>query len=619
MANLIVDPILMLRRIQAHQSYIKPILNINANNSKGSVMKPPNILVYQPKSIQNCPKDCLTVAVERCLPLDKFAVYRLRYEEAASAPWMDNCQLLVVPSTASKNVDLDESEIVLLEKYLSLHGKILSFSSEVAKYFKFQTRDIEPVDKCCFIDKFNKPFSEAPVLEFCGRVFQSSDSFQSASNSVVLSSKFNDSQLDPVAIISVRNGGKILHCSLPLLTCCDSGKHCCQDCSVDENSKVLLNYFFRELDIATMSELNMSIPKETPCVILSENPDELSAFFKDLDIVHPESCVLKGTSTSLKFMQVQGFTSELMQSLVSSNTTNPFVPVLHCPNPESASNSINFDWIKFQQNLKTKRFAKTIIYSDVVTSTMDIVEPFTGKMLHKNDITVTCISKQQTQGKGRGGNKWLSPIGTAMFSHVLSVSKWSNLGQRMSVLQHLTTVSVVHALRSIPELVNLDLRVKWPNDIYIGRDIKIGGVLVKSTMFNNNLITTIGCGVNVSNDFPTKCINDAIRIANIPYSPLTCEEVLARTLSCLEDMINSYQVNGADEFLKLYYKYWIHSNQEIQISHPSNKVFTKGVIVGIDSSGFLCADLHDGKRISLQPDSNSFDMTKNLIAMKSTH
>jgi hypothetical protein len=39
---------------------------------------------------------------------------------------------------------------------------------------------------------------------------------------------------------------------------------------------------------------------------------------------------------------------------------------------------------------------------------------------------------------------------------------------------------------------DLNLRLKWPNDIYFGNQVKIGGVLVNSTVMGNKLHAVVG-------------------------------------------------------------------------------------------------------------------------------
>ena len=72
------------------------------------------------------------------------------------------------------------------------------------------------------------------------------------------------------------------------------------------------------------------------------------------------------------------------------------------------------------------------------------------------------VVDQQEGGRGRSGNKWLSPPGCAMFSLQLEFE----VGRLRSLplVQHLVGLAAVHAVNSNrPEA---KLRLKWPNDIY---------------------------------------------------------------------------------------------------------------------------------------------------------
>ena len=66
-----------------------------------------------------------------------------------------------------------------------------------------------------------------------------------------------------------------------------------------------------------------------------------------------------------------------------------------------------------------------------------------------------------------------------MFSLQLEVSRTSRLVKRLPLLQHLISLAVVESVKSLGNgYQNIDLRLKWPNDIYAGRETKIGGVVV---------------------------------------------------------------------------------------------------------------------------------------------
>lgn len=45
---------------------------------------------------------------------------------------------------------------------------------------------------------------------------------------------------------------------------------------------------------------------------------------------------------------------------------------------------------------------------------------------------------------------------------------------------------------------NLEVRIKWPNDIYFGSTMKLGGVLVKSSIMVNNIHCNIGEKITIA-------------------------------------------------------------------------------------------------------------------------
>lgn len=59
------------------------------------------------------------------------------------------------------------------------------------------------------------------------------------------------------------------------------------------------------------------------------------------------------------------------------------------------------------------------------------------------------IPRQQTEGAGRLKNRWLSPIGCAAFSLQMHIPLDSNMGMRLSMIQHMVMVAIVSALKKI--------------------------------------------------------------------------------------------------------------------------------------------------------------------------
>lgn len=54
----------------------------------------------------------------------------------------------------------------------------------------------------------------------------------------------------------------------------------------------------------------------------------------------------------------------------------------------------------------------------------------------------------------------------------------------------------------------------------------------------------------------------------------------------------------------------------VKVSLSVNDVTEEVTIKGLDDFGFLLVETKSGESLSVQPDGNSFDMLRNLIAMK---
>jgi len=79
----------------------------------------------------------------------------------------------------------------------------------------------------------------------------------------------------------------------------------------------------------------------------------------------------------------------------------------------------------------------------------------------------------------------------------------------------------------------------------------------------NSDLCGVGCGVNVTNKDPTVCINDLLHQLNDLDSrskpdPFTVEEVIARSVSVLEELIDKFETEDRHWILEQYYTHWLH-------------------------------------------------------------
>ena len=281
--------------------------------------------------------------------------------------------------------------------------------------------------------------------------------------------------------------------------------------------------------------------------------------------------------------------------------TDEYLPIYH--NAGSTKNSC-FNWEKYQDQLSTKFLGQSLIHIRVVNSTFDLLE---GPKFISHGLAV--IADRQINGRGRGQNSWISPEGCAMTSFQLQYTLSSKQGQYSSLLQHLVSLSVVHALKDLCEL-----SLKWPNDIYYGPNIKMGGVVILSSVLRDEISFNIGLGFNLANAEPTLSFNDLLKTQGIP--PLDSEIYFAKVFNCLELFLEMMETEeGMEDIFKLYHQYWLHEKQKVTVISENNDKIA-GNVKCIDEHGFLVVKFPSGEETAVQPGNNSFDMMKGLIMPK---
>lgn len=101
----------------------------------------------------------------------------------------------------------------------------------------------------------------------------------------------------------------------------------------------------------------------------------------------------------------------------------------------------------------------------------------------------------QTRGKGLDSNTWQSKPGeNLLFSLVVKPVNCEPSGQ--FVITQAVSLGILHAIAAF--LPGADLKIKWPNDIYIGNQ-KLCGMLIANAIVGQTMAwTTIGIGLNVN-------------------------------------------------------------------------------------------------------------------------
>lgn len=112
-------------------------------------------------------------------------------------------------------------------------------------------------------------------------------------------------------------------------------------------------------------------------------------------------------------------------------------------------------------------------------------------------------AKNQSSGRGRRGNTWLSSEGMALFSFLLKTERKLDI-KEYTKLPLISGIATIAALKRLEEN---EYKFKWTNDIYLDNK-KLCGILVEKV--ENDFI--IGVGINVNNEIPKEIEDIAIAL-----------------------------------------------------------------------------------------------------------
>lgn len=560
----------LLKNIYFRYSFIKrlsAILNLKISsynlNFRNMNAKPPNILVYTGDS---CPKLFKEIYnnLQKCLRDDRYTIYHLLESEINEQPWMENSVLLIISGDMIKN-----NTAKAFETFLKDFGNILLICS-----------------------KFNDSFCGNKCFQISDNETLTSFNFKNVGDVILYRGKYSydtcgtvlcyDTSQKPL-IHKVFSNKNILLCSEIYLDRDFLFSTLPSNYKSDNRFSILKYILSTELGLEIKSDHMM--PRLTPGNYVNKNEFENMKLLSKEDHFNPSEIPL--------FRECKiNYLDELIK-----------VPVYfykHLAHPPTFNINV------YYSKLYSKVYGHHLVYFPVITSTMDVAEQFSEYE------GIVIIAGSQISGKGRRSNKWISPAGCAMFTLLFNVPLSSRLGKRMSLLQHISALAVVHSIRSQTAYKDLKLQIKWPNDIYCN-GVKLGGLIATSVVQKDVAHVYVGWGINVENSYPTTCLNDIIDKYNTENSlslPHLCiEEVVAHTVTQMEYFVKDFIDQGPEKFFIFYYSYWMHGDQVVTLKNLNEQ----GTIIGLDDFGFLKVKTNKGEILTLQPDGNRFDIMKNLI------
>ncbi|MDZ7642850.1 MAG: biotin--[acetyl-CoA-carboxylase] ligase [Woeseiaceae bacterium] len=214
---------------------------------------------------------------------------------------------------------------------------------------------------------------------------------------------------------------------------------------------------------------------------------------------------------------------------------------------------------------------------------------------HERGRFRAALAEHQTAGRGRQSKRWFSPPGSGV-----CLSLAYTFSQNPRNLSCLTLAAGVAVARALEKCGADTLKLKWPNDLYIG-NAKLGGILTDAQTASGSRITMI-CGVGINVDL--KPVDAGTDFAGFDYSvtdlrshfdELPNRSVLAAAIiDQLTVTIQTFEQDGLDPFRADWNtRDWLRG-KPIEVEMPDSSVH--GTADGIDANGALRVMTNHGRR-----------------------
>jgi len=231
--------------------------------------------------------------------------------------------------------------------------------------------------------------------------------------------------------------------------------------------------------------------------------------------------------------------------------------------------------------VQTETFIERVELHEQICSTNDRALMLAGAREERYPLLV--VTNTQTDGRGRGTNRWWASEGSLAFSLLLQTEQAGLPRAQWPQVSLTVGLAVCEAIEDL--IGDHEVRLKWPNDVFVqGR--KVCGVLVEIPPDVPQMLV-LGVGVNVNNSVenaPADLIGSAIALSDAAGRWLPLATVLTRVLDRLSHLL-SWIGSRDEELLRRWRQRCLLTRRHIQMDLSTHRL--TGVCQGIDDQGAL--------------------------------
>jgi len=212
------------------------------------------------------------------------------------------------------------------------------------------------------------------------------------------------------------------------------------------------------------------------------------------------------------------------------------------------------------------------------------------------------LAYEQTAGRGQLRNFWESEAGKNLTFSLILYPDFLEI-RRQFMLSKVVALGIYTALHKYVD----QLRIKWPNDIYVGNQ-KLGGILIENSIMCGLLKSSVvGIGLNVNQTEFRSAAPNPVSLRILTNQHYDCDRMLTEVLSGINRYYSLLR-EGEEEKIDQEFISVLYRLNEKHLFKAGDEIFL-GEIIGVNEIGQLLIRKEDGKILDFHFKEVEFQIT----------
>ena len=233
--------------------------------------------------------------------------------------------------------------------------------------------------------------------------------------------------------------------------------------------------------------------------------------------------------------------------------------------------------------MKTLFVGQNCIHLKSIDSTNSYASEILSKIKPAEGTLIYTFAQQN--GRGQRGNRWEGEPNKNVASSFIFYPAFLQVGQQF-LLNKIFALAVADLMAELINSIDKqqEIKIKWPNDIYVGNK-KIAGILIENTLRENNIQNTVvGIGININQTTFSSGIN-ATSLVSIINKEFELFQVIEQLCEFIEARYLQLKGNKQESLDTTYLQHLYQMDKWCNYNF-NNQLF-EGKIIGVSISGKL--------------------------------